>query len=453
MRYLVVDPDGTALGFARRLLDEGAEVMLYTHPSWQRDVGLNLVPKISSLHAGLAWCKSKPGSIAFFTASGMGKAKAAAKRDDGVPVGADEFRKAGVTVVGGGSFCDRLEKDRAFGQQLAQAIGAREPVTKEFSSISQAIAFIKTRGDESWYFKSDRYLGSDATHGGSAETMVKYLEGLRRENGDRVANIMQKKVEGTALSTACWWNGQTFLTPFEGTIEHKAAWNEDIGPSTGAAISAVWFYESQEPKVVRSLHWENLEPFFRKYDAPPGLYDINAIIAKDDGEAYYLEWTPRLGFDSEPASLRLLDIPLADFLERLARGRLEAAPFSTKDLGFNTRLSVPPYPWEGCTQDKGSAKGVSIEGIDGLWDGDFWAYSVMMNDEGDLEVADRWGLVGLSQAFGRSLKECNAHAVQYAKKTLKAAGLSFRTDGDKAIGADAEALKKLGYDLPGTLFR
>lgn len=453
MRFLVVDPDGTALGFARRLHDEGADVRLYIHPLWQRDVGLNLIPKINSLHQGLAWCKEQPGSIAFFTASGMGKAKAAVKRDDGVPVGADEFRRAGVTVVGGGSFCDRLEKDRAFGQSLAQAIGAREPVTKEFASVSQAISFIQTRGDESWYFKSDRYLGSDATHGGTAETMVKYLEGLRKEHGDRIANIMQRKVEGVALSTACWWNGQTFLAPYEGTIEHKAAWNDDLGPSTGAAITAVWFYEAQHPKAVRSLQWQNLAPHFRKYHAPPGLYDINAIISKDDGEAYYLEWTPRLGFDSEPASLSLLDGTLAEFLERLARGTLAEVPMSTKDLAFNTRLSVPPYPFENYQEEKGSAKGVCLEGIDGLWDGNFWAYSVMDSD-GELQVADRWGLVGLSQCIGRSLKACNAEAVEYVKKGMKGtAGLSCRTDGDKAIRTDAEALVKLGYDLPGSLLR
>lgn len=437
---------------AARLQDEGAEVLLYTQLKQHRDVGLNLVPRSYSVPQTFAWLKAKPGSIAFYLGSGMGKAKIAAKPDEAIPLGADDLRRAGVTVIAGGSICDRLEKDRIFGEQVAKAMGCRIPPTKEFETISATIAFASTVGDDKWYFKSDRYLSSDATFGGTGEQLVRYLENLRREHGDRVKNILQKAIKGVALSTACWWNGRAFLAPYEATIEHKKCWNDELGPSTGAAISVVWFYEQEAPKVVQSLRWHNLAPMLAKYDAPPGLYDINAIISEEDGEAYFLEWTCRMGWDSEPASLRLLDIPLADFLERLGQGRLAEAPFRTDELSYNIRLSVPPYPFEGFAEDKGSAKGVPIEGIDGLWDGNFFAYSVMANEQGELQVADRWGLIGVMGSTHESLRVCHDDLLDFAKDELEIPALAYRTDGATILAKDAAAIRKLGYEVfPGVL--
>jgi phosphoribosylamine-glycine ligase len=439
------------LSWARRLHDEGCEVAYYVHPLWQKDIGRNIIPKMHSLHQLLAWAKQKP-TIAFFTSSGFGKRKPAKSHDDSVPLGADDFRKAGVPTIGGGSFCDRLEKDRSFGEAIAKTIGCKIPPTKEFSTISQTISFCAKVGAEEWYFKSDRYLSSDSTHGGTGEQLVRYLTQLQKDYGDAIPNILQKKISGVALSTACWWNGNSFVPPYEGTIEHKKFMDNDVGPSTGCALNAVWFYEQDAPKVVRSLKWDNLGPLFTRFEAPPCLYDINAIISQDDGEAYFLEWTPRNGWDSESTSHRLLDVPMCEFLSRLSAGRLAEAPFSTKDLAYSFRLSVSPYPFEGFQEDKGSAKGVPIYGADGLWDKHFIPYSVMMDDEGELHVADRWGLVGLSLATGRNLKACHDEALAYVQKTLEVPSVQYRSDGAKVIAKDAERLEKLRYGAhPGLL--
>jgi phosphoribosylamine--glycine ligase len=200
-----------------------------------------------------------------------------------VPLGADDFRKAGIPTIGGGSFCDRLEKDRIFGENIAKDAGCRIPPTKTFGTIGQAIAFASTVGDEGWYFKSDRYLESDATYGAkNGDDMVRYLESVQKKFGDHIPCMLQQKIPGVALSTACWWNGKAFIPPYEGTIEHKKMMNDDLGPSTGCAFNAVWFYQGT-PKVVERTRWQNLTPIFLKNNAPVGIYDMNVIVSEEPG--------------------------------------------------------------------------------------------------------------------------------------------------------------------------
>lgn len=450
-RFAIIDPEAVGLSWARRLHDEGCEVSYYIDPPFQRNVGTNIAPKVNSLHQLFAWAKEKP-TIALFMSSGMGK------RGPKVPVGADDFRKAGVPTICGGSFCDRLEKDRKFGEKIAQIIGCHIPPTKQFGSVSETIAFAQTIGKDKWYFKSDKYLESDATHGGDGEEMVRYLTHLRAKYGDAIPNIMQQSVPGVAISTACWWNGRSFVPPYEATIEHKKFMDGDVGPSTGACFNAVWFYESETPKIVKSLKWDALGPIFGRFEAPPGLYDINAIIAEKSGpwgpagEAYFLEWTPRLGWDSEATSHRLLEIPMCDFLEKLVAGRLAEAPFSTKDISYSTRLSVSPYPWEHNEDAKKTCVGTPIYGVDGVWDKHFIGYSVAVNDEGEVYVADRNGLVGCSLATGRKLSELHDEVQAYAKDELKGASFQFRTDGGKCVAKDAAGVQKIGFEVhPGLL--
>jgi phosphoribosylamine-glycine ligase len=413
LRVLIVDVEATGMHLAARMQDEGADVLLYNHQKHSREIGKNLIPLTESLHQAFAWCKEKP-SIALFTSSGMGK------RDAKTPVGADEFRKAGIPTIAGGSFCDRLEHDRIFGEDIAKAAGARIPPTKTFSTISQAIAFAKTVGDEAWYFKSDKYLESDATYGGKdAEDLSRYLESIRSEFGDSIPNMLQQKIPGVALSTACWWNGKTFLA---------------------------------------SLKWEALGPLFLKHEAPVGLYDINVIVAKENGpwgpagEAYFLEWTPRLGWDSEPTSLRLLTSPMVEFFEKLTNGTLAEAPFSTAEFAYSVRLSVQPYPFEHYADNKKSAYGTPINGADGLWEGHFIPYSVGLSDQGQLYVADRWGLVGLSLATGTKLSVMHKAVMDYALEELQIPSLQARTDGAKCVIKDAKELKGLGYEVPAGIF-
>ncbi len=146
MRFGFVDKEGVGVSWASRVFDEGHEVLYYTpHDGASRNAGENIIPRTHSMVTLFQWAKQKPTIVVYFM-SGMGT------RQKGVPISVQDFLDADIPVVGGGEFMDKLEQDRVFGSDIAKQIGCHIPETKEFSTVSQAIAFAKTQKDE-WYFK------------------------------------------------------------------------------------------------------------------------------------------------------------------------------------------------------------------------------------------------------------------------------------------------------------
>jgi phosphoribosylamine-glycine ligase len=448
-RFAIVSGDSSGLSWWKRLHDEGHEILVYIVPGGKNGkdpmgsthIGDGLVPKTENLSRLLEWAKQSK-TIAFFDSASTRPGKVAGTI-------AQRFTDASIPVVGAGLFCERLEEDRLFGERLAQSIGCPIPETKSFSTISDTLAFAKEQGDDdAWYFKTDTYKESDATQGcKNGEQLVAYLTYVKKHFGDRIPNLLQRNIPGIALSTACWFNGLDFVPPFEGTIEHKKFMDGEIGPSLGCAINAVWFYDDDTPKIAKDLGWEHLSGLFRKQKAPAGLYDINAVISETDGRPYFLEWTPRCGWDSEAISQRLFESDLGLFLEGLATGKLAELPVSTRELAYGVRVSIPPYPWEHDENGKPNSIGVPVLGPDGIWDGNFIGYALRQGENG-LEVADRSGLVGVVMATGRSLKKAHREVMDYARDQLWVKGLQYRTDGDKAMAKDAESITALGYPVP-----
>jgi phosphoribosylamine-glycine ligase len=437
VRIAFISVEGCGLSWARRLYEEGREILFYVVPGKNgkdpmkiTNVGTGLIPKTNNLSELLMWAKEKP-CIAFFDSSRAG------------PI-AERFRMAGIPVIGGGTFCDRLEEDRLFGEKIAKEIGCKIPETKAFATITQTLAFAKGQPEDAgWHFKSDSYKESDATQGTkTAEQLVAYLEYVRKAFGDRIPNILQRTMEGVALSTACWFNGTDFVPPFEGTIEHKKFMPGDIGPSTGCSINVVWYYDAPPP-IVEQLGWDKLAALFRKYKAPPALYDINTLCT-DDGP-YFLEFTPRNGWDSEAVSPLLWEAEMGFVLEGLAMGRLAEIPVSTRDISYGIRLSIGQYPWEHDDDGKRSSMGVPLLGPQSLWGEPFQAYNLCAGPDGTLQCADRTGLLGVAVARKRTLKKAHEAVVEYIKEELWAPGIQWRNDGDKTLHEDAEALEKMGY--------
>lgn len=438
MRFAIVSNEGTSLSLWSRLVDEGEEVLVWIAPMAQRGVGDGIVNKVGSFGALAAWGAEKP-TVFIFDCSGQGEK-------------ADWLRKRGHLVVGGGGFMDKLEQKREWGEEMARKAGVHIPETHPFTTLSASISWLKGHDDgRGWYFKADKYLGADATQGkGSTEGMIRYLEFVRAKHSDRIKHILQEKIDGMDLSTAAYWNGKTWLGPIEGTIEHKKVMNDDIGPSTGCSFNIIWFYENY-PRICQELKWNELGEIFRGEQAPPGLYDVNALVAKDDGRAYFLEWTPRFGYDSEPTAWRGLTVPAGEFFYGLATGTLAEAPFDTTKVQMSIRLSVPPYPLESVDdlKDKDNpAVGLPVWGTDGLWDGTFVAYGVGKDEHDNLVVKDPTGLLGLAATSGTDLEDMNEELVDFCKDELDVSGLQYRSDADKKLGKHVDELRKLGYDIP-----
>lgn len=446
MHIAIASAFGCGVGVWKRLADEGNDVLVWVGSDHggplvsHRHVGKGIVPRTDSWYALLAWAKEHR-ALVVFDSSGLGRF-------------ADMARAAGLHVVGGGSFMDRLEKDRRFGIAIAEKAGIAIPPYVEFSSLDETIAYAKSGElDREVYFKSDSYISGDATHKAeSPEELVEYLTWLKTQARTGIRNILQDVIPGFALSTARWWNGRAWIGPYEYTFERKKFMAGEIGPSTGCSLNAVGFYDSESPAIAEALYWEAMGQDFLKHDAPPGLYDVNAVV--NDGAAHFLEWTPRFGWDSEGTSLTQLYDDLGQALWHVATGQ---GMFSVKQssIALSVRLSVPPYPSEEVQRDdKASCVGVPIRGATGdLWSEGFVAYNVMQDDEG-LAVGAAEGIVGLAAAVGDSVDELSEEVLEFAKDALRVPGLQYRNDVAAALHEDAESADAQGFgdDLPSGLF-
>lgn len=445
MRIAIASNFGTGAGLWRRLVDEGCDVLVWvgeidSNKSPQvllshRKVGLGIVPRTDSwsalLHFAKTGMRANIPTVMLFDSSGLG------------PL-ADEARAAGIHVIGGGKFCDRLEFDREFGQKIASDAGCQLPPYQQFSSLDETIAFAKTSLDQPVYFKTDTYIKADATKGcDTPDELIEYLEGLKREARPNTKNILQAKIDGPALSTGRWWNGKAWVGPYSGDWESKAFMAGNIGPSTGCSFNAVWWYDQENPLIAQATCWDDLTPIFLKYAAPPGFYDANCVLA--GGQAFFLEWCARLGWDSEPLGMCELYENLSAFLWTVATGQ---GTLETRDeLALSVRLSVPPYPSENVGRDdKASCVGVQVAGdVGDLWSEGFIAYELQHDEENGLTMAAPEGIVGLSAARGFSLEDLGETTLEFAKKRLRVPGLQYRNDAVETIQEMTKRAAKAGF--------
>ncbi|MDE2097410.1 MAG: hypothetical protein KGL39_09215 [Patescibacteria group bacterium] len=431
MRVAYYTVEASTLSWARRLHDEGAAVLVYCPRPASQHVGEGIVPTTRSRETWVTWGLRDAQTIWFFDCTGAGKF-------------ADQLRARGLRVVGGGSFMDKLETDRGFGMNIAQRHGILLPKYREFSTVGESLAYMRAhRGNGGFAWKADRFQGSSETCVGDDEKVLSFVENaIAGQHGDRMKCLVQDRIDGEALSTGRWWNGHAWVGPYEGTVEFKGLMNGNVGPATGCALNTVWFYTDDTPKVARLLQWETLAQTFRAKSAPPGLYDINAIV--NESGAWFLEWTPRLGVDSELTSQRGIT-SLTLLLERLSNGGDVADLFRVDTAYHGLRLSIPPYPnEEAWIVPKSPAIGQAIVGADGLWEKLFVMAGVQYADK-RLSVADPFGFVGALVTEGRSVERSFAALEVYAK-TLNVAKLQYRTDGAKVIPPALAKIAAMGYE-------
>lgn len=442
MRVAFHTLDGCTISYPRRMHEEGTEVLVFVKKDRKNKIGRGIVPLATSLAAWLAWGAQDPNTIYFFDQTQSGEL-------------ADKLRKAGKFVLNGGTFMDRLELDRAWGSDAVERAGVLTPPTKKFPSISAAIAYLKTGpkqkfGDGGWAWKPDKDIGCDATLVASdSQKIIDHVEHIRRRFSDSLKCILQEKIEGVAVSTARWWNGRTWVGPIQGTIENKKFMDNNLGPATGCSFNVVWFYWSEKTRINQALQWNKLADFFRKEDAPPGLYDINAIL--NDKGAWFLEWTPRLGIDSEMTSQRAIS-NLSEFVHNLVMGKAVDHLWDIDHAYFDVRLSVPPYPNHIEAQGYVSpAEGVPVKGMDGLSQGMFVVSGMSHDPKHGFAVADPSGLFGFAVLKGNSLSKAYDKIYSWIKDNLVVPDIQYRKDAPKVLQDDIDAMQKAGWETSPAL--
>lgn len=339
---------------------------------------------------------------------------------------ADKLRKD-HKVIGSSAFTEELEFDRKKGIDFARKAGFAIPEMQEFTSLTEGVRFLQGRKDL-WVFKPFNNQELDLTYVEQfpGELVAKMSDEWQQRIPDDCQYLLQKKIEGVEVSSEVWV-GEKGPRHYNHTIENKRLMTGDLGPATGSQSNTVWLDKTK-------LCVKPLERAAQRLREGPyvGPCDANCIIAGDK-TPYFLEFSPRLGFDAFYC------------LAALMKGKLSKFFLNDFDVefdegyGVSERLSIPPYPYAGTALRKEFARDVRIFGR--LKDYPyFWAQDVY-SDAGKLRCAGADGILGVVTAYGKDLDTAWGRLAHNVKKVKVAAYRQYRTDGLISARKRIEGLK------------
>jgi phosphoribosylamine--glycine ligase len=245
------------------------------------------------------------------------------------------------------------------------------------------------------------------------------------------------------------------MLPFNHTIERKQLMNDNLGPSGGCAGNVVWNLTKGSDRVVDE--GVALMASALRYNNYIGPFDFNTIVNEEG--VWWLENTPRFGYDAMPAFLQTLDQPIGEFFSVLAREEHPTHILVKEGFGAALRLTVPPYP----TEKTPSEGGLPVRGWRANDRANLYLYNVALDEKAQLVTTSAYGNVVSITSFASTIYDAMEHCLSLAKKAL-VPNKQYRTDlaslfvdefyklesvlGDKATPELAEASISVSSDHP-----
>ena len=412
LKFILVSKFGEGLHLLWQIACEGNDVVAYLTEKGKEELWKGILPRAENLPLDKE-------AIYIFDMSGNG------------PL-ADKLLRQGYYVIGGSGFADDIEFDREVGLDLMKSIGMNVPKSQSFKKCDDAAAFFRSHEGERFVFKpSGENLPCFLSHvPEEGEDVTRYVEYVGKVYGKELESVeVQEFIEGVAISTEGWFDGQHFIEPFNHTIEKKKFLNDELGPATGCAGNTVWTCE--EDHITRSLR--KLEgPLAGKYIGP---IDINMIVGPKG--TFGLEWTPRMGYDSMPALLPLFTDDVGKFLSDVARHQFEGKMPLDEIYSSAIRVTIPPYPED----ENDIPGGLPLNDVDEESDA-YYFYEVMMEEE-KLVHSKGFGLLLCTLSQNEDLERSLEGALDVAE-SLSIPNKSYRTDLSLVIDDDFEKWRGYG---------
>lgn len=338
---------------------------------------------------------------------------------------ADKLKK-GHKVIGASAITEELELDRRKGIDLAEKMGFAIPEMHTFKKLKDGAKFLESRKDL-WVFKPENNQDLDLTYVEKfpGELLTKILEEYTQRIGDKCDFILQKKIDGDEVSSEVWIAGGP--VHINQTIENKRLMNADLGPAIGSQSNTVWVKNDKKGVIVESLVKMAMYLAGNGYSGP---CDANCIIK--GGIPYFLEWSPRFGWDALYCMLTLLKGQIAEFFENDFKSEFYDG------YAASQRLTIPPYPYGLPALRNMYAKDVSILGklkdYPAFWAQDVW-------DDNGLKCAGADGILGVVTGKGKTLAEAWGRVYNAIKKIKVCSYVQYRTDGLERARKRIERLK------------
>ena len=422
MNILFCSQDGSSLCLQHKTRQENHDSIYYIHEKSDKIAGDGLVWKTDDPY-GIA---DQADLILF---------------DDNSPAlaeMADDFRRRGYAVWGGGKWVEKLEHDRLYGMEVFRQHGIPIPDTYEVRNLQDVQSCLASE-----FGKSDKVVikldGLEAAGSSfsfiakNPQTCAEQVEHWENDGllGGKWSGIIQRFIAGIEVSTAAWWNGEEWST-HQLDLEEKKVHSGNLGQSVGCAYNTI-VRISKDSKLFKMV-LEPIGPLLKEHGYV-GEIDTNSIVAPD-GTPYALEFTPRLGYDSAPTFAWGNNHGFVNKILYILGigGEFDGFGYQGRVWG-GVRVHVPPYPLElrdkeMCHKVYETARGVPILDFEKV-DGDFYFYDVMKDDEGKLVCAGTSGTIGVAMGAGSDPREAGLAAYKVAER-LNVPNKSFRSlDGPK----------------------
>jgi phosphoribosylamine--glycine ligase len=325
--FLFVSLSGLITDIAWQVTKEGHAVRYYIDAIGERDIGEGFVNKTLDWRADIDWADV----IVFDDTLGQGTEAA-------------RLRALGKKVVGGSAYTDRLEDDRAFGQEELKRCGVNILPYRQFDNFDEAIAFVKAKPDryvikpsgESGNVKRRLFVGDEE----DGEDVVRVLEAYKKSFPDEIKLFqLQQRVTGVEVAVGAFFNGREFALPINVNFENKKLFPGNIGPSTGEMGTSMFW---SGPNRLFNSTLKLMESLLAR-EKYVGYIDLNCIV---NGQGIYpLEFTARFGYPTIMIQQEGMLTPIGEFLHDLAAGSL--SKFRVKS-GFQigVRVVVSPFPFD-----------------------------------------------------------------------------------------------------------
>lgn len=356
----------------------------------------------------------------------------------------DELRREGFKVVGGSAGGDRLENDRAWGQEMMRQSGMRTAATWTFHGFEEALEFLSRRPARYVFKLNDPEAASTRNYVGElgdgrdiAELL--HVEQRRWKRQQPPDFVLMEHLQGVEVGVGGYFNGQEFLGPVCMDWEHKRFFPGDLGELTGEMGTVVTY---SAPRRLFNETLGRTAGLLRELGYR-GYINLNLIV--NEAGVWPLEFTSRFGYPGFAICDALHEDGWELILQAMATGR--ARDFRTRPgYAVGVVLTVPPFPYEYGYQTL--SRGVPLlfrEELSAAEQERLHHGEVGLDAEGRLVTAGSLGYITVATGCGADCERARAAAYALARKVVLP-NLRYRRDiGERFIERDREQLWKLGY--------